>query len=205
MTKADQRREAYRARAAQSEPALRSLAICRRLFSHVGFQSAATVMWYVGCRSEVQTDAAISETLALAKSVVVPYCTQDAGGDRCLGLWQLRDTAELRPGTWRIPEPPLDRRDDATRSAAIADLDLIVVPGVAFDRNGGRLGNGAGYYDRLLSRVRADCLLVGICYESQMMSAVVTEPHDIFMDYVITEAATYRGRGRTGGPCLVPV
>jgi len=73
-----------------------------------------------------------------------------------------------------------------------------LVPGVAFDKRGGRLGNGAGYYDRLLSQVRADCLLVGICYESQLVSDVVTEPHDVFMDYVITEAALYRGRGRVG-------
>lgn len=198
MTKADQRRQAYRARAAQSEPALHSSAIHRRLMNQSWFQTAVTVLWYVDCRSEVQTHTAINDTLALGKSVVVPYCTEDAGGARCLGLWGLNDLSELRPGTWRIPEPPVERRYQPERQVAVTDLDLVLVPGVAFDKRGGRLGNGAGYYDRLLSQVRADCLLVGICYDSQLVSDVVTEPHDVFMDYVITEAALYRGRGRVG-------
>ena len=58
------------------------------------------------------------------------------------------------------------------------------------------MGNGQGYYDRLLERVRPDCLLVGLCYESQLFDNLVVSPHDVFMDKVVTETAVYNGRGR---------
>ena len=75
--------------------------------------------------------------------------------------------------------------------------DLVVVPGVAFSRIGGRLGNGEGYYDRLLERVRPDCPLVALCYESQLFDNLIVGPHDVFMDKVVTEKASYQGDGRS--------
>jgi 5-formyltetrahydrofolate cyclo-ligase len=70
-----------------------------------------------------------------------------------------------------------------------------MVPGVAFDRSGGRLGNGAGYYDRLFKSVGKDTVLIGVCFEAQIMPEIIMEGHDIYMDYVITESEVYRGRG----------
>jgi 5-formyltetrahydrofolate cyclo-ligase len=72
-----------------------------------------------------------------------------------------------------------------------------MVPGVGFDRQGGRLGNGGGYYDRLLTRVRSDAVLTAVCYESQLFDQIAVEPHDVAMDYVITEKTIYTGIGRT--------
>jgi 5-formyltetrahydrofolate cyclo-ligase len=75
-------------------------------------------------------------------------------------------------------------------------LDLVIVPGVGFSRDGGRMGNGQGYYDRLLEHVRADCPLIGLCYECQLFDNLIVSPHDVFMDKVVTELAVYNGRGR---------
>jgi len=70
------------------------------------------------------------------------------------------------------------------------------VPGVAFSRRGGRMGNGQGYYDRLLEHVRADCPLIGLCYECQLFDDLIVGPHDVFMDKVVTQCAVYDGQGR---------
>jgi 5-formyltetrahydrofolate cyclo-ligase len=75
----------------------------------------------------------------------------------------------------------------------------VIVPGVAFSRGGGRMGNGQGYYDRLLHLVRRDCPLIGLCYECQLFDNLIFGPHDIFMDKVVTERATYDGQGRSQG------
>ena len=75
-------------------------------------------------------------------------------------------------------------------------LDIVLVPGVGFNREGGRMGNGQGYYDRLLAQVRPDCQLIALCYESQLFDDLVVGPHDVYMDKVVTEDAVYDGRGR---------
>ena len=71
-----------------------------------------------------------------------------------------------------------------------------VVPGVAFRRDGARMGNGQGYYDRLLQSVRPECRLVGLCYECQLFDNLIVSAHDVFMDKVVTESGVYDGRGR---------
>jgi 5-formyltetrahydrofolate cyclo-ligase len=78
-------------------------------------------------------------------------------------------------------------------------MDLVIVPGVAFSRDGARMGNGQGYYDRLLGRVRPDCPLIALCYECQLFDNLVVHTHDIYMDKVVTERAVYQGRGRRIG------
>ena len=128
--------------------------------------------------------------------MVIPYCTKDEQGRNKLGLWRLEDFAELVPGMWGILEPPRQRWGEAGKEIAPEQLDLIMVPGVGFDRDGGRLGNGAGYYDRLLASVRADAVLSAVCYESQLLEQVAMEPHDVAMDTVMTEKTIYTGKGR---------
>jgi 5-formyltetrahydrofolate cyclo-ligase len=71
-----------------------------------------------------------------------------------------------------------------------------MVPGVAFDREGGRTGHGKGYYDKLLQHARPDAPLVALAFECQLFPEIPMQPHDIFMDAVVTEEAVYPGRGR---------
>ncbi len=186
-----QRRLGYAARQAQLDPDAVSRAICERFVGLPEYGKANTVMWYLHCRSEVKTLEAVESALRTRKRCVIPYCTVDRQGRNKLGLWWLRDLDELVSGKWGILEPPPERWLEPERQVAEEELDVIMVPGVAFDRRGGRLGNGAGYYDRLLARVRADSVLAGVCYEAQLLERVATDRHDIFMNKVITEHAIY--------------
>ena len=196
ISKVQQRRRAYDARAAQPDKEAVSRIICNRFMSLPAYRKAKTVMWYLHCRTEVRTLDALARELAGDKCIVIPYCTEDAVGRPVLGLWRLQDLSELEPGMWGILEPPKARWGEQGKEVDPEQLDLIMVPGVAFDKAGGRLGNGAGYYDRLLSRVRSDCVKAAVCYESQLLPEIAMEPHDVYMDYVITERAVYPAQGR---------
>lgn len=196
IDKAQQRRQAYDARNAQRDKDAVSREIVDKFLVHAAYRQAKTVMFYLHCRSEVRTRDRVREQLSGDKHVVVPYCTKDADGQNRLGLWKLEDLQELQPGMWGILEPPKVRWGESGKEIAPEALDLVMVPGVAFDRRGGRLGNGAGYYDRLLKSVGKDTVLIGMCFEAQIMPEIVMEAHDIYMDYVITETAIYKGRGR---------
>lgn len=191
-----QRSKANDARNEQVDKEALSRVICDRVIANPVYRQAETVMWYSHCRSEVRTRAALLRELTTAKRIVVPYCTKDRHGHNKLGLWWLEQGSELVPGMWGILEPPKQRWQETDKAIAAEQLDCVVVPGVAFDRNGGRLGNGGGYYDRLLSGVRVDTLLIGVCFESQLVKQVVSEEHDVTMDRVITEKADYAGKGR---------
>lgn len=196
MIKAQQRQLAYRARQAQANKSQVSAQICEGLMQHADYEQASTILWYVHCRSEVRTIPAIRAALMTDQRIVVPYCTVDDEDRTCLGLWRLSQMEELHAGQWGILEPPRERWQETEREVDAKELDLVVVPGVAFDRQGGRLGNGAGYYDRLLASVRKDCMVIGVAYEAQMMPEISLEQHDIAMDRVMTEVSCYTGRGR---------
>jgi 5-formyltetrahydrofolate cyclo-ligase len=189
------RRTAYDARNAQQDKDRLSDLAVARLVELPEYRAARTVMWYLDCRSELRTRGALSAALASGKRIVVPYCTVDDQGHNKLGLWWLQSTGELIVGKWKILEPPRDRWGEAGKEIPPAELDLVIVPGVGFSREGGRMGNGQGYYDRLLANVRVDCRLIGLCYESQLFDDLIVGPHDVFMDKVVTEEAVYAGKG----------
>jgi len=187
LNKKEQRRKAYDARNAQANKDDVSQIICDKFIAQAAYQQAETIMWYLHCRSEVRTLSAVESELEKTKKIVIPYCTKDHQGQNKLGLWWLQDLSELTAGTWGILEPPVDRWEEQGKEVSATELDLIMVPGVAFDQGGGRLGNGAGYYDRLLQQVRAETSLIGVCYQSQLCEKVVMEKHDVYMDAVLTE------------------
>jgi len=190
------RRAAYDARNAQPDKDQVSELGVAALIRLPEYQAAQTVLWYLDCRSELRTRHVLPELLASSKRIIVPYCTVDEAGANKLGLWWLQSMDELVIGKWKILEPPRERWGEAGKEVQPEELDLVVVPGVAFSRGGGRMGNGQGYYDRLLDRVRPDCRLVGLCYECQLFDDLVVGPHDVFMDQVVTEQAVYSGPGR---------
>lgn len=86
-------------------------------------------------------------------------------------------------GAFQIEEP------DGVDTTDVNEMELIVVPAMAYDRQGNRVGRGKGYYDRLLSRTKA--LKVGVAYDCQLMDSITVEPTDIPVDIVITESRTY--------------
>jgi 5-formyltetrahydrofolate cyclo-ligase len=196
-TKNTLRRAAYDARNAQNHKDKVSAAAVATLMRLPEYQAARTALWYLDCRSELRTRHAIPIALESGKKIVIPYCTVDPSGANKLGLWWLRSMDELVVGKWNILEPARERWDDPERVCDVGQLDIVVVPGVAFSRGGARMGNGQGYYDRLLERVRPDCPLVALCYECQLFDNLIVGPHDVFMDKVVTEGAVYDCPGRS--------
>jgi 5-formyltetrahydrofolate cyclo-ligase len=158
-----------------------------RLMGLPHYASARTVLCYVSFRSEVATHDFIRQMWADGKRVVVPYCAA-----RHLELFCFRSFDDLIPGTLGILEPRPELRGAAERRASASELDLLVIPGLAFDRHGGRVGYGKGYFDRLLPAARDDALLAGVAFECQLFDAVPMEPYDVRVDAVVTEAAIYR-------------
>lgn len=157
--------------------------------------AAKTVMFYVDAGSEVRTRHTLPEALQGGKRIVVPYCIIETNE---LELFRLEDTSELVEGAYKILEPKPELRKLPHKQVAPEELDLIMVPGTAFDARGGRMGQGKGYYDRLLSRARLDAPLVALAFECQIFPEIPVAPHDVFMDLVLTEAKAYPGQGRAG-------
>jgi len=153
------------------------------------YRGAETVMLYVHLPDEVRTTQLLADAAERGKRVVVPYCD-----GRHLGLFQVEELEELEPGTFGVLEPQPELRGDPARNVAPEQLDLIVVPGVAFDAHGGRLGRGKAYYDGLLSSVRPDTALVALAFECQIVDEVPMQPHDVYMHQVITEERVYTAR-----------
>lgn len=164
-----------------------SAEICRKLAALPEYVAARTVMFYVNMQCEVQTQPFLPLAWAQGKRLIVPYCA-----DNRLELFHLQNLDELAEGTLRIFEPKMDLRTRPDRQVDVAQLDLIVVPGLAFDRGGGRLGRGKGYYDGLLRRVAARTALVAVCFECQIFPEIPMAPYDVYVDKVITEGAVYR-------------
>lgn len=94
------------------------------------------------------------------------------------------DRSSLRLGAFQIEEP------DGDDTVDVSEIEMIIVPAVAYDRHGNRVGRGKGFYDRLLAESRA--LKVGVAYDFQMVDEIDAEPHDVRVDFVITDKGIYR-------------
>jgi 5-formyltetrahydrofolate cyclo-ligase len=186
LLKGQLRKRAQANRRRQKDKERLSREICHKLAALPEYAGAATVMFYVDFRNEVRTRWFLPTAWQQGKRLVVPYCAAAR-----LELFRLESIDELAPGIFRILEPKVELRGLAERKVDVSTVDLIVVPGVAFDREGGRLGHGKGYYDRLLRLVRPDTTLVALAFECQLFPAVPTQRHDVRMDKVITEKAIY--------------
>lgn len=156
------------------------------------YSAAKTVMFYVDVRDEVRTRHALPKAIESEQRIVIPYCV-----DGELELFHLESMDELEIGMYKILEPKAELRSVESKRLGPTDLDLIMVPGVAFDRTGGRTGHGKGYYDKLLEHARADTPLIALAFECQMFPEIPCESHDIYMDKVVTESNVFDGRGRS--------
>ena len=195
LSKSTQRLLAYNARNAQQDRERLSKIISAKVLAQSEYQQAETVLWYLHCRSEVHTyQTVVDELLKQSKRVVIPYCTKDRWGNNKLGLWHLEDLSELTAGAWGILEPPSERWGEAGKEVEVDEIDVVTVPGVAFYQQGGRLGNGAGYYDRLFASLSARSKLIGICFDSQIFEQINMQKHDVYMHTIITESRIYTCR-----------
>lgn len=186
------RKQAHLARRGQQDKDGLSEHVLRSTLRLAEVERAESAMFYVDVRDEVRTKPALSDAIAGSRRIVVPWCN-DSGE---LELFHLESMDELASGMFGILEPALELRCVPHKCVGVSSLDAILVPGLAFDRIGGRLGHGRGYYDRLLRNARADCALIGLAWECQIFPEIPMGTQDIFMDFVVTERAIYEGRGQ---------
>lgn len=151
-----------------------SKAIQKRLEETDVFRGASCVALYNAIAGEVQT-MGLLERWYEKKQLLLPRVV---GED--LSFSPYKGVEALKVGAFGIMEP-----DDLEAEVAAKDIDLVIVPGVAFDRGLNRLGRGGGYYDRWLSSL--DVPTIGLCFDFQLMDAIPTEPFDKKMDMIITE------------------
>lgn len=150
---------------------LQSENILRQLENDEHFQSAHNVMLYASLPDEVQT-LDFLEKWRREKNIILPV----VDGDDIIPT-ALEDGISLEKGSFNIPEP---QNNPYTKG-----FDLIVIPGMAFDRQGNRLGRGKGYYDRFLA-AHQDVYTIGICFDFQLIETIPSEPHDRKVNKVIT-------------------
>ncbi len=192
------REQAHANRNAQPDKDELSQRICAAFAALPAYAAARTVLFYVDVRSEVRTRQYLPTALTHGKKIVVPWCN-DRGE---LELFHLERMDELALGMYRILVPRPELRALPEKQVGPRALDLVMVPGVAFDRTGARMGHGKGYYDKLLQHARADAPLVALAFECQLFPEIPMANHDVFMDQIITEQAVYEGKGRR--PVIVP-
>lgn len=156
-----------------------SSAIINHLKRSKLFESSETVMCYLSMKDEVQTYEIVDYVLKQGKSVCVPYIRDRAG---IMDAVVIQDLNELVRGDFDIlTVNPLNMNIVNTE-----EIDLIIMPGVAFDRYGHRLGMGAGFYDRFLEK--ANCTkLVGLALSCQVLDVVPSMPHDYSVHYLVTK------------------
>ncbi|CAM4418831.1 5-formyltetrahydrofolate cyclo-ligase [Paenibacillus tarimensis] len=186
-------RQAMAAKRDSLAPAVRqrrSEEACARAADWLSAARAGSVMLYIGFRSELDTRPLITSCWARGIEVIVP---RSIPADRSMELFRLRSWEELAAGAYGILEP------DPAIAAPWAEgrlPDIVITPGLAFDRSGGRLGYGGGYYDRLRARLdeseySGTTLWVGLCYDIQLVSEVPMEDHDARLHGLITETGFY--------------
>lgn len=158
--------------------------IAALLTEHPTALAAAHVFVYVHFRSEVETLPLIEHFLAAGKTVSVPLTLRKEG--RLLAVRITDPASQLRPGCFGILEP-----DKEQRAVNPAGIDLALIPGSVFDRRGGRLGYGGGFYDRFLSQNAPQALRAALAYAMQLVEQVPLEAHDQLMDILVTEEQLY--------------
>lgn len=160
----------------------KSKSIFRELSSTEIYQRSSNVMLYISFRNEVHTGEIIDDLLSIGKKVFIPIAVPST---REILVSELRDPdKDLEVGNYGVLEP----KREAVRVSDPGILDLILVPGVAFDEKGYRIGYGAGYYDRFLPGISPSVPTVGLAFELQMTERLPREKYDFAVQYIITEA-----------------
>ncbi len=151
----------------------RSNKIISKLELQKEFREANRILCYISFDNEVYTHGLIKK-YCKSKKIAVPYISKED-----IHLSYIHGWDELKAGTYGILEPSVIER------AEEKEIELAIIPGIAFDRNGNRIGYGKGYFDRLLKRMNA--VKIALAFDFQIVDAIATEKHDVKMDKIITD------------------
>jgi 5-formyltetrahydrofolate cyclo-ligase len=141
------------------------------------WQQARSILFHAPIPGELDLWPLVSAALSSGRTVALPRFVAE---DNLYVICEIENTdGDLQPGQFGIREPAED-----CRQISLNRLDLILVPGVAFDLQGRRLGRGKGYYDQLLAEVRGP--ICGVAFDEQIVTEVPLEPHDVVVDCILT-------------------
>ena len=151
------------------------------LIETVEYINSQNIMFYVATRSEVQTEEMIKTSIKMGKNIFVPIILTEYTN---LAPSKIIDfDNELEKGKKGILEP----KREYYRLFPPEDIDLIIIPGVAFDLSGNRIGRGFGYYDNFLRKVRSSAKIIALAFEMQIVKKIFVDKNDIPVDKIITE------------------
>ena len=178
MTKRELRQQirTQKRRLSAAELAVMSEDICSKVLALASWQEAGTLLLYYPLPDEVDVRLLIKDAFESGKKVLLPVVKGDE-----LELHLYEGEASLKEGAFGIMEPtgPLFAPEH------YGEIELAIIPGMAFDKEGHRLGRGKGYYDRFL-RLLPKTYKIGICFSWQLVDNVPTDEHDILMDQIMT-------------------
>lgn len=156
----------------------KSLKIKEMLFKSSEFRQAKAIMFYASFDGEVDTDEMIKEALKLRKTVVIPKIEENK-------KMTPRVVSDIDRG-WGRDCYGIKQPKEGSRLLALERIDLVIVPGLAFDRYGNRLGRGKGYYDRFLSQLAPHIPTVALAFDFQLLPCLPVALHDLTVDKVIS-------------------
>lgn len=170
----------------------RSLDACTLLASTKEFKSSQIIMLFLSMKQEVETSALAMKAWQEGKSIAAPRMD-----------WQGRrmEPVEIKSLDVGLQETAFGVREPVEGpEVALGMIDIVVIPGLAFDRRGYRVGRGRGFYDRFLSQQEFNGLRIGLCFHEQLLTeAIPMEPHDIPMDLIVTDREIVRCAGVRAG------
>lgn len=155
-----------------------SILIKNNLYSISDFLKHKTYFIYVSKDNEVCTHDLISELLKLNKEVSVPSISS-----KKMSAAKINSFDELELGSFGVLQPNINKLKKCMPEA----IDVVILPGLLFDRSGRRIGYGKGHYDQFLEHSSKDCVKIGLCFDFQLKSQIPSEPHDILVDLIVTE------------------
>jgi 5-formyltetrahydrofolate cyclo-ligase len=161
-----------------------SLLVQRAFLSTPEFRQARVLALYHAVHNEVATSLVHATALDAGKTVIYPVVT---GGS--LVFRRVVDDRDLQTGAYGIREPLA-----VCPEVAIGEVEAVIVPGVAYDLRGQRIGYGKGYYDKVLHQLEGHGRLIGFCFDFQVVEELKGEPHDVQMDVIITDRRVIRPR-----------
>lgn len=156
--------------------------ITQKLLDLDTIKDAKTIMLYLDFNNEVMTDDLVIKLNNLGKTVAVPVTLLK---EKKLIPYQITDIKNgIQYSSYNIREP----KPEYSSVVDIKDLDVIIVPAVAYDKNCYRLGYGGGFYDRFLENIGPKTITIGIAFDLQIFDEIPRENHDAQLDYIITES-----------------
>lgn len=160
--------------------------IQKRILRLNSYKTSKKLALYASFKNEVLTDSIMNHAIANGKNVYFPKVVNEYKGEykghRGLKFVEVKGKNDFEPGSYDIHEPvgKCDMPD-------IKEFDTVVVPGIAFDISGSRLGYGKGYYDKVLFGLKGYAILIGLAFDFQVVKTLSTETHDVSMDVIVTE------------------